>query len=140
MKGKKHTIRKNQFDKKYVRQTPLYIDNDGVEHSLNKYNNWKLLESSQIEQIKCHRDVISDIETISLTNHIPNSYGGGSTGKYKKGRDFVTIDGKNQNADFKIQDHKNCIILPFHENEYPINREPHINYEQHCKTCFMITP
>ena len=137
MSRKHHTIKNNKFDDECVKQTPIYIDENGVEHSLNKNNNWKLLDDLSIKQIKYHRNIIGDSENTTITNKRPCGYGGGGVwGDYKKGRDFVTVNGQRQNADFKLEDQRNCIILPFCKNEYPINREPHVNYSSQCPCCF----
>ena len=137
MSRNNHTVRNNVFDYECTKQTPIYIDENGIEHSLNKNNNWELLNDPNIKQIKYHRGIEGDHENSAITDKQPWSYGGGRVwSKYKKGRDYVTVDGQRQNADFKINEQKNCIILPFCKNEYPIDREPHTNYSSQCMCCF----
>lgn len=136
MNNKNYTIRDNQFDKDYVNLTPIYIDRDGNEHAINKNKNWELLDDPNIKQIKYHRNVMGNLENSAITHKRNPGYSGGSYGTTKKGRDYVTVDGVRQNSDFRIELQRNCIILPFDENEYPINREPHILHDSPCKGCF----
>ena len=137
MSKKHHTIRNNHFDSKCVNMTPIYIDNDGVEHSINKNKNWELLDDPTIKQIKFHKNIEGKSENTAISNHRPIQYGGGTVWcTYKKGRNYVTIDGQRQNDSFKIEEQQNCIMLPFGKNEYPINREPHINHSSQCLACF----
>jgi hypothetical protein len=136
-----HTIRNNVFDNEFIKQTAIYIDEDGIEHSINKDKNWELLNDPDIKQIKYHRDVEGEMENVAVTNHRPEQSGGIGNMRcsYKRGRDYVTVNGIRQNDDFKLEEQRNCIILPFLGNEYPINREPHICHDGPCPTCFRHT-
>lgn len=135
MSRKHHAIRNNKFDKEYVHNVSLYIDEDNIEHSLNKRNNWNLLNDPTIRQIKCHKDVTSDPKSMAVTNKSFN-HGGGHYSTYKKGKDYVTVNDNKQNATFNLIQERNYILLPFGENEYPINREAHTLYNTPCKGCF----
>ena len=118
------TIRHNKFDIEYINKTPIYIDENGVEHSLNKNGNWELFNNPDIKQIKYHRHVQGASDGNSLRY------------KYKKARKYVTVNGQRQNDQYKINNEKEYIELPFDKNEYPINREPHQCYGTGCECCF----
>lgn len=135
MNRSSHTHRFNLFDIKCVGDTPIYVDENGIEHSLNKDRNWELLDDPTISQIKYHRGVDGEPETTAITNK-QNWHGGGSFYHFKRGRDFVSVDGVKQNQSFDQQTHTNCIFLPFSPNEYPINHEPHVLHESPCPCCF----
>ncbi|QKF94598.1 hypothetical protein QKU48_gp1140 [Fadolivirus algeromassiliense] len=138
MNNKKHTIRNNKFDKEYINQIPIFIDENDVKHSINKNKNWELLDDPNIKQIKYHRGVTGDLENTALTHHSnPLGYGGGSYGTIKKGKDYVIVNGQRQNDTFNMNEQTNCIVLPFQKDEFPINREPHTLHTSPCKCCFI---
>ncbi|ARF11844.1 hypothetical protein Klosneuvirus_2_280 [Klosneuvirus KNV1] len=135
MRRQHQTNRKNPFDVDYVNMTPIYIDENGIEHSLNKNRNWELLEDPNIQQIKYHRDVQTDIHSIAITNK--HNHGGGVPRyDYKRPKNYVSVNGQKQNNQFNIYDEKEHIRLPFNKDEYPINRESHQNHGSGCMCCY----
>lgn len=130
------TIRNNPFDVKYVNETPLYVDENGIEHSLNKNRNWELLDDRNIPQIKYHNNVQTDIHSIAITNK--QNHGGGTPRYDFKGpRNYVSVNGQKQNNQYNLSDENEHIRLPFDKNEYPINRESHKRYGTGCIGCYM---
>jgi len=102
---KKYTIRKNRGDDKNVKRIGLYIDENGIEHSLNKNKNWLLLDDPEIPKIKKYT-------------------GGFSTDiNYHNGRNCQFVNGVKK-VEYDDTD-KGHIELPFEKNEYPLNRETH---------------
>jgi hypothetical protein len=115
--------------------TAIYVDEDNVEHSLNKNKNWELLNDPDIKQIKKHMDVEGEPYRCGITNKTPSGYGGGNNYHYKQGRNFVTVNDQRKTK-YDLVSERNYILLPFESNEYPINRETHTNYSSHCGGCF----
>ena len=122
-----HTIRNNLFDREYTNKNLIYVDDNNIRHSLNKNKNknWILLDDPNILQIKYHRDVMSNSKSLAITNRSTGS-GAGSYCQYKKGKDYVLVNNKKQNNNFNLTDQRNYIVLSFSANEYPIDRESHI--------------
>ena len=129
----KYTIRHNTYDRDYTDSPCFYIDSEDTPHSLNKHKNWELLDDPSIKQIKYHRNVYGDHEDTNFTNKNPGC-GTGGYSTFKKGKDFVSVDGKRCNQSFKHED-GNYIVMAFDKNEYPINRQGHQGYETPCKGC-----
>jgi len=137
MSREHHTIRNNRFDIKYVNETPIYIDENGIEHSLNKNRNWELLDDHNIKQIKYHKHVMDKPTTTALTTEQgPHTGGGLASCEYKIGRNHVTVNGNKQNEQYDMNDEKEYIKLPFNKKEYPINRESHKYPNKACPCCF----
>lgn len=134
MKSNK-TIKSNKFDYRYIRDPGIYIDNDGIEHSLNINNNWKLLDDPSIRQVKYHKQVYEH-KTITLTNKPPIFGCGICMSKVIKGKNYVSVNGIRV-QDFDFYNETNYIKLPFDKHEYPINSETHTWISPPCKICFL---
>lgn len=131
-----HTIRHNKFDKQSLNKTAIYIDENGVRHSMNKRKNWELLNDPNIKQIKNHLDITEEGENTAFTDKFPDDYGSGMYYEFKKGKQFISINNEKTHNNVEINDLYPRIELPFSKHEYPIDREFHVKYESPCKACF----
>lgn len=125
------SLRNNSFDNEYIRNA-IYVDDDGISHSLNRKGNWKLLDDESIKKVKYHTDNIVT-KPLSITNHKSHFYGGGIPSKTIVGKKYISID------DRRVQDvdlEGNYIIIPFDKDEYPIKAETHTFIDKPCPCCF----
>lgn len=131
MRKKKHTIRKNSFDRNHLNFNSIYVANDGIEYSLNKHKRWEYLTEKPI--VKYHDDEYEFKNKCLFGRYNSMNSGSGTYSKVYKSKKYITInDKKCDNFDLK----SDFIYVPFQKNEFPLNREPHIRHSSPCKCCF----
>jgi len=134
------TIRNNKFDSVFYKMQPYMFDDNGLKISLNKKQNWKILEKNSIPIFKSHiTSESNNSKNTAYTNKSPNGYCGGCpyiTCYNGKNITKIITNKKTKQISNDEQLLNNCIILPFSKTEYPLFRQYNKIKSEPCPCCF----
>lgn len=136
------TLRRNKYDEKFYKQTPILVNSEEIPISLNKHKNWELLKDQNIKKYKIHNNENLKLEDYSKIKTINAEKTRGDiipVIEIKKVIDYSKEIENNQILSKNVYSitNESHIILPFKKNEYPLFRESGKNYETACPTCFV---